>query len=365
MLNIHRLSDKFEDLILDRQTVYEIFDGPDKNKPFGGRFWRAKSDNTEQLITNLVSSKDCSYMFEIPTHIMTQLTPKFRLYKVMNEEDGKLKQTEFVFPMHTDIDRNKNFKKQQNTTQEPTIPTFLSSEFDKGDGVGLKSFSLEFNGTNPAEARNDVKGQMSLVFQSFADFTRIRIDPNGNEYRFVDLIIQPLPDKSNKVDGIKIVSLRQYEPTFYRIRVDMGYNIPDNLEGISSADLTRLKNAIRSMNKSFYLCMIDHSFNIKNDGTVEMNFTYRAYLETALKSLRFDALTTPEVAKKRIENENKMQTIAASKKCTKDELRELQLAIAAVERELILNSLNSIMTRMYNRNKIFNVIIDNADRKFF
>jgi hypothetical protein len=365
MLNIHRLSPKFEDIILDRQTVYEKFDGPNKKKPFGGRFWRAQSDNTEQLMTNLVSSEDSSYMFEIPSHIMTQLTPKFRLYKVMNEKSGKLKQTEFVFPMYTDINRSKNFKKQQNTTQEGVIPSFLSAQFDKGDGVGLKSFSLEFNGTNPAEARNDVKGQMSLMFQSFADFTRARIDPNGNEYRFVDLIIQPKPDEDNRVAGIKVTSLRQYEPTFYRIRVDMGYNIPDKLEGINEKDLGRLKNALRSMNKSFYLCMIDHSFNINNDGTVEMNFTYRAYLETALKSLRFDALTTPELAKKRLENETKLHDVAMADKCTKDELRELQLAIAGVEQELILNSLNSIMTRLHKRNKIFRVTIDNDDRKYF
>ena len=365
MLNIHRLSPSFDDVIIDRQTVYENYDGPDKTKPFGGRFWRAQSENTEQLITNLVSSEDSSYMFEIPTHIMTQLTPKFRLYKVMNDQDGNLKQTEFIFPMYADIDRKKNFKTQQNSTQESTIPTFLAAQFDKGDGIGLKSFSLDFNGTNPAEARNDVKGSMSLFFQSFADFTRTRIDPNGNEYRFVDLIIQPTPDKNNRVDGIKLVSLKQYEPTFYRIRVDMGYNIPDSLEGISDTDLVRLKNALRSMNKSYYLCMIDHSFNIKNDGTVEMNFTYRAYLETALKSLRFDALTTPELARRRIQNENKMHEVASSKKCTKDELRELQLAIAGVEEEMILNSLNSIMRRLNQRKKVFTATIDNEDRKYF
>jgi len=367
MLNIKTLDEKFEDIIIDRQTVYEQFDGPIKEKPFGGRFWRAQSNNTEQLMTNLVSSEDSSYMFEIPTHIMTQLTPKFRLYKVFNDQSGKLKQTEFVFPMHTDINRDKNFIRQQNTRQEPTIPTFLKAQFDKGDGVGLKSFSLDFNGTNPAEARNDVKGQMSLFFQSFADFTRKRVDSKGNEYRFVDLIIQPKPDASNKTQGVKITSLRQYEPTFYRIRVDMGYNIPKegNIEGISSKDLVRLQNALRSMNKSFYLCMIDHDFNINNDGTVQMNFTYRAYLETALKSLRFDALTTPELAKKRIENERKLAEVAESKKCTKDELKELQLALAGVEEEMVLNSLNSIMNRMYSRNKIFNVTIDNSDRKYF
>ena len=374
MLNLKRLDEKFEDVIIDRQTVYEKFDGPIKNKPFGGRFWRAKSKNTEQLMTNLVSSKDAGYMFEIPTHIMTQLTPKFRLYKVFNDQKGKLKDTEFIFPAYTDIDRKKNFIKNQATIQEPTIPTFLGSQFDKGDGVGLKSFSLDFNGTNPAEARNDVKGQMSLFFQSFADFTRKRVDPNNNEYRFVDLIIQPKPDQSNRTQGVKITSLRQYEPSFYRIRVDMGYNIPKegDIQGISEkknkngeSDLTRLQNALRAMNKSFYLCMIDHDFNINNDGTVQMNFTYRAYLETALKSLRFDALTTPELARKRIENETKLHEVATSKKCTKNELIELQLALAGSEEDMILNSLNSIMNRLYSRDKVFTVEVDNEDRKFF
>jgi hypothetical protein len=367
MMNIGKLNTTFEEHVLARQTT-ESFDGPMKDKPFGGRFWRAESRNKESLMTNLVSSKDSSYMFEIPPHVMTQLTPKFRLYKVMNDQYGKLKQTEFIFPRFTDLNRDKNFKKSQGTDQEPgKIPSFLAAQFDKGDGLGLKSFSINFNGTNPAEARNDIKGEMSLFFQSFADFTRKRISNNKDEYRFVDLIIQPEPDEGNMSQGVKITTLRQYEPTFYRIRVDMGYNIPKDgdIQGISSDDLTRLKNALKSMNKSYYLCMIDHDFDIKNDGTVEMKFTYRAYLETALKSLRFDALTTPELAKKRIENQNKLFEIATSKKCTKDELKELQLAIAGGEEELVLNSLNSIMTRMYFRSKIFNVTINNDDRKFF
>ena len=366
LLNIKKLSTKFEEKIKTRQASVNP-DGPSKDKPFGGRFWRATSENKESLMTNLVSSEDSSYMFEIPPHIMTQLTPKFRLYKVMNDQSGKLLQTEFIFPRFTDLNRDKNFKKNQGTKHEGEIPTFLEAQFDKGDGMGLKSFSISFNGTNPAEARNDIKGEMGLFFQSFADFTRKRISNNGKEYRFVDLIIQPTPDEKGVAQGIELVTLRQYEPTFYRIRVDMGYNIPKkgDIEGISEDDLTSLQNALKSMNKSYYLSMIDHEFNIKNDGTVEMKFTYRAYLETALKSLRFDALTTPELAKKRIDNSRKLVEIAKNKKCTKDELKELQLSLAATEEVLVLNALNSIMRRLVFRRKIFNVNIDNEDRKFF
>lgn len=357
LMNMKELSDAFERKIKARQNN-DTPDGPIKSKPFGGRFWRAESDNKETLMTDLLSSEDSSYMFEIPPHVMSQLTPKFKLFKVMNDQEGKLKQTEFIFPTYTDLNRSKNFK----TSQQ-----FLGAQFDKGDGIGLKSFNIELNGTTPAEARNDVKATMSLFFQSFSDFVKTRVSYNSEEYRFVDLIIQPKPDEDNKSQGVAVTSLRQYEPTFYRIRVDMGYNIPKlgDIQGITDKEHKKLVSALRSMNKSFYLCMVDHSFNINNDGTVEMQFTYRAYLETALKSLRFDALTTPEIAQKRIESETKLLEVASEQKCTKDELKELQLALAGAEEELILDSLNSIMRRLQRRNKIFSVEIDNSDRQFF
>jgi len=357
LMNMKELSDAFERKIKARQNSNRP-DGPVKEKPFGGRFWRAESDNKETLMTDLLSSEDSSYMFEIPPHVMSQLTPKFKLFKVMNDQEGKLKQTEFIFPTYTDLNRSKNFK----TSQQ-----FLGAQFDKGDGIGLKSFNIELNGTTPAEARNDVKATMSLFFQSFSDFVKTRVSYNSEEYRFVDLIIQPKPDEDNKSQGVAVTSLRQYEPTFYRIRVDMGYNIPKlgDIQGITDKEHKKLVSALRSMNKSFYLCMVDHSFNINNDGTVEMQFTYRAYLETALKSLRFDALTTPEIAQKRIESETKLLEVASEQKCTKDELKELQLALAGTEEELILDSLNSIMRRLQLRNKIFSVEIDNSDRQFF
>jgi len=362
LMNISTLAPKFDTLVVNRQKT-AASDGPLKDKPFGGRFFRADSENKESLITNLVSSKDSSYMFEIPSHVMTQLTPKFKIYKVMNEQSGKLVETEFIFPMQTDLTRKKNFKVTQGTSAESAVPDFLSSQFDKGDGCGLKSFTVDFNGTNPAEARNDIKGSMSLHFQSFADFTRKRISTNGKEYRFVDLIIQPPPDEA----GVQIVSLRQYEPSFYRIRVEMGYNVPKKgeIEGITGKDFEKLQNAVKTMNKSFFLCMVDHDFNIKNDGSVDMNFTYRAYLETALKSVRFDALTTPELAKKRISNAKKLFEVANSMKCTQEELRELQLALAGEERQIRLDSLNSILKRLVSRGKVFNVEINNNDRKFF
>lgn len=367
MMNLSKLAIPYENHIIGRQGSI-LFDGPDRTKPFGGRFWRATSENKEQLITNIFSSEKSQYLFEVPPHIMTQLVPKFRLYKVLNDSNGKLQRTEFIFPMHTDLSRSKNFTEDQasrsGTIVESTVPSFLGAEFDKGDGVGLKSFTLEFNGTNPAEARNDVKGTMTLFFQSFADFVRERVSYNGDTFSYVDLIVQPKPDDDNKIQGQTTQSLRQYDPSFYRIMVETGYNVPDNVEGIGT-DLSNLQAAIKNMNKSFYLCMIDHSFNIKNDGTVEVSLTYRAYVETALKSLRYDALVTPELAKQRIINKTKLFELAMSEECTIDQLADVKALTAAIETEILQKSLNSIMTRLQKNDKIFTCLIDNNHRRQF
>jgi hypothetical protein len=372
MMNLHKFAPVYEGYILDRQAG-DGFDGPDKTKPFGGRFWRATSKNKEKLINNLFSSDKSQYLFEIPPHVMSQLVPKFRLYKVLNDrQTGKLTRTEFVFPTHTDLSRTNNFTKPQSIRKgvkiESEVPSFLGPNFDKGDGVGLKSFTLEFNGTNPAEARNDVQGSLSLYFQSFADFIRERIDHNGNKFSYVDLIVQPEYDDGDDkgtIQGVPTSSLREYDPSFYRIMVETGYIYPESIEGISGDDLKKLQSAIKNMNKSFYLCMVDHEFKINNDGTVEVSLTYRAYIETALKTLRFDALTTPELAKQRIINQTKLYELATSQECTIDQLQDVKVLISSIEEEIIKNSLNSIMTRLFKRDKIFVCEIDDGDRRQF
>ena len=203
------------------------------------------------------------YFFELPPSVMSYLRPKLRLFKVENKKDsnGQLVETEFIFPQHADINRRKDYKKPQPGSLE--IAPFLQSQFDKGDGCGVKEFSFEFNGTNPAEARNDIKATLKLYFQTFTDFLRARVSRNGKEYRFVDLIIQP--DKEDgKVNGVNVIHKNQYDPSFYRIRAEVGYYYPDNINTFTNLgfDSEDLKSAIARTNKSFFLCMVDHDLSV-------------------------------------------------------------------------------------------------------
>ena len=346
MININKLADDYNsDLLNDYSEM-----------PYNGRFYVLKSgganSSQETILSKLVSSEQEQELFELDPWQVSTLTPMFRLFKVMEDANGRTKEVEFIFERTSKIDRGKAVKGPDYTSPQHT---FMSSGIDKGSGVGVKQFSIDFQGTNPAEARNDIKANLTLFFQSFTDFIRYRnstSDPE-NTYRYVDLVIQPV--HSSKVE---ISNTLQYDPSFYRIRADLGYYVP-------SFAGKKLKEAIEFSNKSFTLTMVDHDIKFNNDGSVEISIEYRAYLESLLKHPRLDALASPELIEKRIENSKKLADEINKRQCSKEQLRELQLSLQVQEEELIKKSLQSIMTRLIERGKIYNAQIKEEDKQHF
>lgn len=346
MININKLADDYNsDLLNDYSEM-----------PYNGRFYVLKSgganSSQETILSKLVSSEQEQELFELDPWQVSTLTPMFRLFKVMEDANGRTKEVEFIFERTSKIDRGKAVKGPDYTSPQHT---FMSSGIDKGSGVGVKQFSIDFQGTNPAEARNDIKANLTLFFQSFTDFIRYRnstSDPE-NTYRYVDLVIQPA--HSSKVE---ILNTLQYDPSFYRIRADLGYYVP-------SFAGKKLKEAIEFSNKSFTLTMVDHDIKFNNDGSVEISIEYRAYLESLLKHPRLDALASPELIEKRIENSKKLADEINKRQCSKEQLRELQLSLQVQEEELIKKSLQSIMTRLIERGKIYNAQIKEEDKQHF
>lgn len=337
MLNMSELRDVYQ------QELNSKYSG---KLPFDGRFTTlgCKDEEQELMLTRLVSSKKEQLLFELETHKVSRLVPKVRLFKVFHDPNDGEKEVEFVFSRTS---------KQRDS--------FLSAEFDKGNGVGLKNFSFEFNGTSPATARNDITASLTLFFQSFEDFTRSRKASDEDDYRYVDLIIQPTPDKEGEVGGIEIQSDRQYEPQFYRIRADVGYVLPTEADGFTSDEI----EALRVSNKSFFLNMVDHDISFGKDGTVEIKISYRAYLESLLKHPRLDALASPELISRRIANAREFAKQVQNKECSVEQLKELQISLAAQETVLVKQSLSSIITRLTKREAIYTALIKKEDKDFF
>ncbi len=344
MLNMPTLRDTYQQKLAEQ---YE------NKTPYHGRFITLRTDDgdkdgggQETMLSSLVSSGQEQALFELETHKMTRLVPKIRLFKVFNDSQHGEKEIEFIF------DRTSNIR-----------TNFMDDNvFDKGTGVGLKNFSFEFNGTNPAEARNDIQANLTLFFQSFQDFTRDRDGyKKDDKYRYVDLVIQPKPDKEGKVGGIEIQSDRQYEPQFYRIRAEVGYVVPTKEEGFTTDEI----KAIRVSNKSFFLNMVDHDISFGKDGTVEIKISYRAYLESLLKHPRLDALASPELIARRIENARTLTEQLNNRDCSVEQIKELQVSLAAQESVLVRQSLSSIIKRLRSRGVIYTTLIKKKDKEFF
>ena len=246
-----------------------------KHGTYNDRFYMVKDGDLDQsgIMTKLLlpKGKTIKEFLNITPAVHAHLTPKLRFFKVFDGSSG-IEQEEFKF---------------RNFTSRSRVDNLSSRTFDKGGDYGIKEFSFSFEGTTPATAKNDIKANLSLYFQSFQDF----IDKG-----FVDMLLLPKGKSTAEPQESKFA----YSPRYYRLRVDVGWNIDslnvDTLNAkIGSARLGQLKNALIKTNKSFYLNMVDHDINVNVDGSVEIKISYRAYIESALKSPRFDALATPSV----------------------------------------------------------------------
>ena len=195
----------------------------------------------------------------ITPDIISALKPRLRLYKVYTDKSKKTISFEFPFPSYIDSDR---------------VRTFDGKEIDRGDGVGIKSFNFSFDGETPATSQQYISADLSLYFQTFSDFVKLRKAPKSNsegqdeEFRYADLFVNTKycpPDFSS-------TSPLNYDPSFYRLRVDVGWE-PRTDDGFKQIlenrgiNITNFNEALSVMNKSFYLNLIDHEINISDSGT--------------------------------------------------------------------------------------------------
>tara|TARA_R110000824_G_scaffold226561_1_gene414351 strand:- start:1283 stop:4786 length:3504 start_codon:yes stop_codon:yes gene_type:complete len=305
------------------------------------------SDSASNMNKLLLPMKDDINSFlRITPDVASMLVPKIRLFLV-REVDGVTIKKEFKFP----------------TSTTPNIESvFRGATTGKGTEFGIKSFSFSFEGTNPATARNDITADLTMFFQNFNDFISEEYDP-----KFVDLILYDRGKE--KTAGFSAISKNQYSPDYYRILAEVGWQIPTDKSTIKEIekrlDYKSLKNALRKTNKSFYLNMVEHDMNFKEDGTFEVKAQYRAYIESALKGPDFDALATPDILERRFERERQIGELIDDETCNTEGLQQLARAFEVEDLEMIKDSYQSIISRLLCRERIFVGRPDASDIKQF
>ena len=370
-----------------RQTIHNQGGGP-----YGGRFWMLEdkgSESTDQasIINKLFINNDLYQFMNIPQPIVAMLVPKLRLYQVYNSKAGIDKGDQLVeveFEFQQEGLGNHDAESGEMKSMIDRINDLHSEEYDKGGGVGIKSFAFSYEGTTPATARNDIVCDLSLYFQSFNDFFKTRINSiTKRQYQFVDLVLYPDNKKRMKKDKRvqkrkKTGAKNEYDPADYRIRADVGWVIPseytrDQINSIARAQglitgnedyYDGLVRIIKTSNKSFYLNMVDHKMDIKDTGGVQLDINYRAYVETALKSNRFNALLDENTYRLK-QTQQDLLDDARKRECTTQDFMILRREIDRQNELITKNAHQSILRRLIKRGKIYFVDVADADKAEF
>jgi hypothetical protein len=353
LVHMNTLKDSYgDDISSDNTSTWH------DNKVYNDRFYMITDGEDNSTFVNTLTAPKGNTIkdfLNITPDIQAFLVPKIRLFKVFGTGDN-LSQVEFVFRNNS---YNNNY--MSNLFSDNSIVT-------RGSGYGIKEISFSFEGASPATAKNDIKFGIKLFFQDFKDFVTPfdTVDSKGNpaKARFVDLILFDQKDNPQ----IKNNQLRQqYDPQYYRIRADVGWQVPNendqqfisvcNKRGLSPS---AIKNAIVKMNKSFYLTMVEHDLDFDKTGTVTVTGEYRAYIESQLKTTRYDALSDPAIIEARKNREQKLA--AAKKKCTPGEIAQIKSIFNGQEKAEVRTVQKRIINKLFEKGKIFNIVVkDDAD----
>ena len=199
----------------------------------------------------LISLKGAKGFFNIPGYQLAQLVPSVRVFK-----QGNNGSSEFIFD-----------------DQIQRVDSITENSAGRGSNVGFKSFSYDMKGGSPATAESLVEAKLSLHFASLTDL----FEPRGGNPAFTDLLGQP--GKLRK--GAKCVITaedreRAKNSDYYKIAIELGYNVPKNWQGGAS------REDVEGISRTFSLTLVQHSVDFKEDGSVTLELEYQAYVDKLL-----------------------------------------------------------------------------------
>ena len=180
------------------------------------------------------------------------------------------------------------------------------------------------------------------------------------------------PSYKGRADGRGEQGDREYNPSDFKIKMDVGW-VPidkateqaiDKATGVAGSG-TALADEIKKINKTYLLNRVGEDIQLKEDGSVDINIEFRAYVESLMKMNDLDALTSPEVYEMKKKRQSTIDDAVKNKKCTEHELKMIKQALEGEDEKIGAAARRSIMTRLIKNGKIYSVDLDTFSRNEF
>tara|TARA_R110000851_G_scaffold12461_1_gene43243 strand:- start:812 stop:4309 length:3498 start_codon:yes stop_codon:yes gene_type:complete len=214
-------------------------------------------------------------------------------------------------------------------------------------------FDINYEGTNPSTARNDVEVTITFKSAKLSSFTRnwkydILKDIDFNMF---DLILFPLYDKD--ADGYGKAFKSQFSPNYNRVRLTYRGRITDPQDNNPKPkDHGALKEWYDQNSNVLDLTIIDHEFTRDGeDDKYTLKINYRGYVQSLLTTPQTDALGDKDVKERRAERELLIQN-ALDKGCSQSELSKIITEINAASANDVRDVSEDILKNLNSRGKL-------------
>lgn len=189
------------------------------------------------------------------------------------------------------------YVKLYKTTKGKNIPFYFPASAERTDmfsllqpgsslgGVGIKNFSMKFEGQDPFMRDKNIVCDLSIYLDSVENLFR---DPPAGYAPLADLITISKNTYVPLKEGIskEVNSSQVNRASGHEIAVDIGYSIDD----VSGLFTMEERSAIKNTNLFVRMTLTDHSIDINPDGTCTINVSFIGRISGLLQSSTYNAL---------------------------------------------------------------------------
>ena len=330
-----------------------------KREGFGGPWIMPIHGTSNKLVNKLTWHPSTQQFYDLTPAQLSYLVPKIKIYKVLfeyitgtrpNHKEHKLNEpVDFPVPFYTHM-----------TTE--MVDDIFHAQSAKGGGVAIESFNWNYQGSNPFSASRDITATLKIKAQDFNELVRdrdfhIQTWADGDQrhsFRYVDLAMRTTeyPDKAP-------------DTVHYKLKVVLGWGIQDGTEGYF--DEKQVK-AVNNTAVSMFLTIVDHSFNVNDDATIDFTISYRGYLEAAFQNPNANILMSQDLIesqKERKEIEKLAFTAIKDGGCEKELLNTVRQGFAKVMNKEKMIAYRSLIASLVESQRVYQIAPNKGDIRQF
>lgn len=299
--------------------------------------------NPATLVTNLTGKKGIGPFMNITPFEYAQIVPQIRIFKVFYDSEGN---------------ESDNIELPFNEFLDPDdLNQITSSAINRGTGVGLRSFTWKYVGTNPAEATRVIEAKLNLRFQSINDMMTSR-RVGDRSVSFIELIMPPKKFIEEASPGEAADVLSKFNPNYFTFKVMVGWSAPKHLDD-------KLRQAILKLKNTLVLTVTNHEIDFTQEGPVNLIVSAQAYIDSVLEAPETDifaiydesnAMAAAEEGDASLRQNRRQRADAEECKKSESEIKlmdeEIEKKEAALEQEKI-KIYSNILQKIMSSNKLF------------